>query len=48
MNNGAVLWTAAMILVSILALAIAAEYNVVLAAIVWFLLSVILLAFRPE
>jgi hypothetical protein len=47
-NNDRALWSAAMLLVSLLAVMIAVQYSIIFAAIVWFLLTLTLLAFRPE
>ena len=45
---GPVLWTLAMLLTSVIAVVIALQANVVLAAILWLALASILLAFRPD
>jgi hypothetical protein len=48
MINGTTLWTAAIFLASLIAIAIAVEYDVIVAGVVWLALAVILLPFRPE
>jgi hypothetical protein len=47
-NGNYALWSAAMLLVSLIALTIAVQYSTMLAVVVWFLLTMIVLAFRPE
>jgi hypothetical protein len=48
MNNGALLWGAAMVLASFLVIAVATEYSLILAIILWFVLTLILLLVRPQ
>jgi hypothetical protein len=48
LNGSHALFSAAMLLVSLLALMIAIQYSIILAVFVWGILTLILLAFRPE
>jgi len=47
-NGSYALWSAAMLLVSVVALMVAVKYSIIFAVVVWFLLTLTLLAFRPE
>lgn len=47
MSNGAVLWTAAWTLVSVVAISIAADYSIFLAILFWFVATIILIFLKP-
>jgi hypothetical protein len=48
MSNGTLLWTAAVFLASLIAVAIALEYDVIVAFFVWLFLALILMWLLPE
>jgi len=47
-NSGMLLWGAAMVLASFLVIAVATEHSLILAIILWFVLTLVLLLFRPQ